>query len=317
MLLNGGAALAHEFSGAHGTVTVDWSAPNIKRVLSSGYGDSFGTEAWARKGLPELVDIEGRQCVQGTWFLFDVDDDFAFDIDETVTLELLFDRTQSEGLFISYDQNVVAENIRQISFLDSDDRWYTQVITLERARFANRGESGSDFTIAAPDGTWFGDPEKDHKIVLCDLSVRRSNKTAERVPFGQLRLTVSDDQARLTPARIGLYSESGRMPLPSEHALTIHNYEDRSKQIFLRSSHDVVPVWPHENRYFFYVDGEYESTLPVGTYQLIVSKGPEYAVIQKTIEISADSETDIDVLTVTLDRYAGQKVGTRETITCT
>jgi hypothetical protein len=55
------------------------------------------------------------------------------------------------------------------------------------------------------------------------------------------------------------------MPLPSDHALTIHNYDDRNKQVFLRSNHDMVPVWPHQNRFFFYVDGEYESQLPVGT----------------------------------------------------
>ena len=295
MLLSGGVALTHEFSGAHGTVTVDWTAPNIARVLSSGYGDSFGTEAWARKGFPELVEIDGRQCVKGTYFLFDVDDDFAFDIDETVTIEFLFDRRQSAGLFVSYDQNVVAENISKISFPDSDDRWHSQAITLERARFANRGESGSDFTIAAPDGTWFGDPEKDHKIVLCDLSIKRSNETVEPTEFGQLRLSVSDEQSRLTPARVGLYRESGRMPLPSDYALTIHNYDNRDKQIFLRSSHDKVPVWPHENRFFFYIDGEYETMLPVGTYRLIVSKGPEYAVMQKTIEISADIGTAIAV----------------------
>jgi hypothetical protein len=295
LLLNGGVVFGHEFSGAHGTVTVDWTAPNIRRVLSSGYGDSFGTEAWARKGFPELVEVEGRQCVEGSYFLFDVNDDYAFDIDETVTVELLFDRSQSEGLFISYDQNVIAENISEISFPDSGDRWHSQVITLERARFANRGESGSDFTIAAPDGTWFGDPEANHKIVLCDLSVKRSNETVEPAEFGQLRLVINDENSRLTPARIGLYNESGRMPLPSEQALTIHNYDDRSKQIFLRSTHGTVPVWPNENRFFFYVDGEYETILPVGTYQLVVSKGPEYGVIQKTIEISADTGTAIAV----------------------
>jgi hypothetical protein len=106
---------------------------------------------------------------------------------------------------------------------------------------------------------------------------------------------VNDEESRPTPARIGLYSESGGMPLPSDHALTIHNYDNRDKQIFLRSSHAKVPVWPHENRYFFYIDGEYETMLPVGTYRLIVSKGPEYAVIQKTIEISAEIGTAIAV----------------------
>jgi len=95
-LFAGGVANAHEFSGAHGTVVVDWEAPNISRVISSGYGDSFGLEAWVRMGFPESVEVDGRQCIDGSYFLFDVDDDFdfdfAFDIDETVTIELLFAR---------------------------------------------------------------------------------------------------------------------------------------------------------------------------------------------------------------------------------
>ena len=72
-------AAAHEFAGAHGTVVLDWELPNIRRVLASGYGDSFGTEAWARKGFPESEEIDGRQCMDGSYFLFDVDDEFAFD----------------------------------------------------------------------------------------------------------------------------------------------------------------------------------------------------------------------------------------------
>ena len=295
LILESGIASAHEFSGAHGTVTVDWNATNISRVLGSGYGDSFGSETWARKGLPETIEVDGRQCVRGTYLLFDVDDDFAFDIDETVTVEMLFDRRQSAGLFISYDQNVVAENISEISFPESNERWHSQSITLDRARFANRGESGSDFTITAPDGIWSGDPDADHTIVLCDLDIRRSNETAKPTAFGQLNLTISDEHSRGTPARVGLYGESGRMPLPSDYALTIHNYDDRNKQIFLRSSHDMVPIWPSENRFFFYIDGKYESMLPVGTYKLVVSKGPEYGVIQKSIEITANGETAVDV----------------------
>ena len=280
-------AAAHEFSGAHGTVVVDWSAPNISRVLSSGYGDSFGTEAWARDGFPELVEVDGRQCMQGTYFLFDVDDAFAFDIDETVQLELLFDRTRSEGFLLSYDQNVVAENTTEFAFLESDQSWQTATVTLERARFANRGESGSDFTIAALDGTWFGDPAANHKVVLCDVRMTRSNETPRPAGVGTLRLTVADEKSRPTPARIGLYSASGRMPLPAAGALTINNYDDRTKQIFLRRTHGKVPPWPHENRHFFYTDGVYEAELPAGTYELVVSKGPEYRVVEMQVDIGA------------------------------
>jgi len=192
LLLPAGIAAGHEFSGAQGTVTVDWSVANISRVIASGYGDSFGTEAWARKGLPEIVETDGRRCVDATYLKFDVDDDFAFDIDEDVTLELLFDRKRSGGMFISYDQNVVAENIRAIEFAASAERWHTETITLRRARFANRGESGSDFTIAAPDGTWFGDPNGEHRFVLCDLRIVRADQRRPAGDTGRIRLRVFD-----------------------------------------------------------------------------------------------------------------------------
>ena len=69
-----GFSSAHEFSGAHGTVELDWSLPNVSRVPSAGYGDSFGADAWTRKGFPEPVEVGGRQCMEGTQFLFDIDD---------------------------------------------------------------------------------------------------------------------------------------------------------------------------------------------------------------------------------------------------
>lgn len=281
-------AAAHEFVGSHGTVIIDWSAPNISRVLSSGYGDSFGTEAWARDGFPELVEVEGRQCVQGTYFLFDVDDDFAFDIDETVTIEFLFDHSRSEGFLVSYDQNVVAENIQEYVFIESDELWQSLTVSLERARFANRGESGTDFTIAAPDGTWFGDPTADHKVVLCDIKIERSRETVRPAAMGLLRLEIRDEKSRPTAARVGLYDATGRLPLPSDSALTINNYEDRTKQIFLRNTHGVIPPWPSENRYFFYVDGRYDAEIPVGEYMLVISKGPEYRQMVQSITVTSD-----------------------------
>ncbi len=299
-LLISGSAFAHEFSGAHGTVIVDWEAPNVARVLASGYGDSFGTEAWARNGLPEQVEVEGRQCIDGTYILFDVDDSFAFDIDETVTIEFLFDRTRSSGFFVSYDQNVISENLQEFVFAESDEQWQSHTVTLERARFANRGESGSDFTIAAPDGTWFGDPEADHRIVLCELRITRSNETTATVKSGELHLVIEDEQSRTTPARIGLYDETGRMPLPADSALVIHNYDDRTRQVFLRETHGTVSPWPHENRHFFYVDGEYEAVLPAGIYTLVVSKGPEYKRVVKTLKID---EREVTSVTVPLLRW--------------
>lgn len=50
-----------------------------------------------------------------------------------------------------------------------------------------------------------------------------------------------------------------------------------------------------------YVDGEYEARLPVGSYELVATRGPECRGYQRTVEGRADETTD---LTVFLERYA-------------
>ena len=52
-MLAGHASNAHEYSGPHGTVLVDWQTANISRITSSGYGDSFGIEAAVKMGFPQ------------------------------------------------------------------------------------------------------------------------------------------------------------------------------------------------------------------------------------------------------------------------
>ncbi|MDH5345473.1 MAG: CehA/McbA family metallohydrolase, partial [Gammaproteobacteria bacterium] len=103
------------------------------------------------------------------------------------------------------------------------------------------------------------------------------------------------EAGRPTPVRVGLYDASGRMPLPSEGALPIGHYDDRTKQVFLRRTHGTVPPWPHENRWFFYIDGQYETRLPAGRYTLVISKGPEYRVALTTIDVGADETSDVAI----------------------
>jgi hypothetical protein len=289
-----GFTFAHEFSGAHGTVELDWSLPNVSRVLSAGYGDSFGADAWTRKGFPEPVEVGGRQCMEGTHFLFDIDDAFAFDIDETVTVSLVFDASRSAGFMVGWDQNVVAENRKDVIFEHSHGRWIRESVALPRARFANRGESGTDLMIAAPDATWAGDPEANHKIVLCDVAISRSYETPAPAGSGTLVLNVeSSDEP--TPARIGLYDQTGRMPLPADSALPIHHYDETKRQIFLRETFATIQPWPHENRHIFYIDGRYEAELPPGTYDLVVTKGPEFHREVRRFDIVDGQATSVDV----------------------
>ncbi len=289
--------IAHEYSGPQGSVIVDWTVPNVSRIESASYGDVFGIEASVKMGLPETEIIEGRKCVSGSLFLFDVADGFAFDIDETVVIEILFDRRQSTGFWVSYDRNAMSEPLQKIRFKGSDQDWLSYTVELERARFANRGESGSDFALAGLSAMWPGIADENHRIVICDLKITRSHETAVPESLGMLELNISDSDGNTTPARIGIYDTTGRMPLPADGALTIRKYADLTRQVFLRVTHGTISPWPHDNRHIFYIDGEYSAELPAGEYKLVVSKGPEYEVIVQDFVIG-DGKTDHVVVTL-------------------
>lgn len=294
------SALAHEYSGPQGTVDVDWTIPQISRVQSASYSDVFGIEASVKLGFPENEAIEGRDCVSGSLFMFDVDDEFAFDIDETVEIDILFDRRRSTGFWISHDRNALSEPLQEIHFDASNDDWLTHTVELERARFANRGEAGSDFAIAGLSAMWPGIPDENHRIVICGLEVRRSHTTGTPNASGRLLLTVSDESGTVTPARIGIYDATGRMPLPSDDAMTIRNYDDLTRQVFLRTTHSTIAPWPHDNRHIFYMDGSYAADLPAGSYKLVVSKGPEYEVIATDFAIAEGEHEPVEVV---IDRW--------------
>ena len=286
---------AHEFSGARGAVAVDWSVPHVSRVLSSGYGDAFGMEASVKLGFPVRETVDDRDCVSGSFFLFDVDDTFAFDIDEPVELEVLIDRRHSSGLFVSYDRNARAEPMFEVSFEDDETGLVRRRIQLDRARLANRGQAGTDLMIGGFSAMFPGVPDGDHRIVLCELTINRSYQSARESATGELRLRVTDESNLLSPVRVGLYSATGRMPLPSADALPISNYDDVIRQLFLRALHVLPTPWPHDNKHFFYIDGSYRAELPAGRYVLVLSKGFEYRIHQQAIEIREDDPTRVDV----------------------
>ena len=94
--------VAHELSGPQAIMEVGWQPQHVRRVFSSGYGDAFGLEISAKEAFPTLETVDGRNCVRGSFFLFDIDDDYAFDIDDDIKLEILFDRSRSSGFWYGY-----------------------------------------------------------------------------------------------------------------------------------------------------------------------------------------------------------------------
>ena len=299
-LLIAAGSFAHEPTGPQGSVVIDWSASNITRVVSSGYGDSFGMEADVLQGLPDVETVNGKRCIAGSYLLFDIDDHFAFDIDETVELNLQFADNGATRFAVAYDRNAQAETLTHLDMTESREGMIHQRITLDRARFANRGESGTDLMIGGASVYYPGTADSDHRVVLCGLTIERNNKTAARQASGRLDLRIVSENGELLEARVGIYDQSGRMPLPSDDATPIRFYDDTKRHIFLRMSHGKITPWPHENRHVFYSDGHYTADLPVGNYDLVVSRGPEYRMAIQTFTVTAEQPNK---LTVELDRF--------------
>lgn len=279
-------ALAH----AHplGNITLDWKPdPAIARVAAMNIdfqgGDFFVT--WRKPARVEI--IEGRRCVVGGYMFFDVADQAAFDIDETVTLELEVDRSQTDGFNVSYD-HAVNPAFKRVSLGRAFSTRFEKIsVTLERARFANRKYEHTDFAIGALGAMQPQPLGVNGELALCGLRIIRQSAggTAGAPPSkGGFQLDVRDEHGRATTARVGLYRDDGLSPLPSDQALTLVPFEAQLKQWPLLNP----PLkWPSVGRYVFYVDGIYRAEVPSGDYTLVVYKGPEYRLTTEKVRIQA------------------------------
>jgi hypothetical protein len=274
-----------------GKQVLDWQpdAP-ITRTLSLNFDAHAGhfIVAWRPPG--GVQTIAGKSCLRGPYFLFDVDDNIAFDTDATITLDFLFHGDDANGFYISYD-HVIKPTAKRIEFANnSNGPWHQASVKLERARFANRKYEGTDFSIAALEATHPHHAEQDATVTLCDIKLSIQPNPRPAKPLGNLNLRIVNEKGQMETARIGLYDDEGRAPLPDDSALTVHRYAEKIKQLSLLDSNS---LWPGKGRFIFYVDGNYQTQLTAGNYKLVISKGPEYRILQKEFSIEADKNTEL------------------------
>jgi hypothetical protein len=232
--------------------------------------------------------IDDRECVKGTVLGFDVDDAYAFDIDETVSLTLTYAPQHTGPFFVVWDMNGGVALGRTETVQPEQGAGLRRVtLDLSRARLAGQGSLGVDFAVAGGDG-----------ICLCDIEIARSGTTRTPQAFGLVRLHVQDGSTgRSMPARVGLFDQTGRMPLPSDHALLAHRFSDEVRRLWVSER----AFWPSRNRQAFYAAGTYEARVPVGRYELVVTRGLEYRAHRSHIEVTANGIREV---TVSLTRYA-------------
>ncbi|MGD2132333.1 MAG: CehA/McbA family metallohydrolase [Maricaulaceae bacterium] len=291
-LMTSAAPVAAHSVGPMGVETLDWHTDDISRAFAPvSVSNNFGRSLF--NGQPaQSVEVAGQECVRSGLILLDVRDALAFDIDETVEVEIAFDLAASAGgATLAYDMNGAAggEVIVDLPASDGEDSLHVAQLSLPRARFAGRGDLDTDIMIASQAGA-----------TVCDVRVARSYETTAPDAFGWLELTVRDEHGEATPARIGLYDETGRTPLPSEAAVEIEEFDDHVR-LALLADEPSAANWPSDNPWILYTDGAYRARVPVGDYDLIAAKGLEYRIEAQTVRVEAGETAAV---TVDLERWA-------------
>jgi len=265
---------------------IPWSMPHIAESYSLSYAE-LGPGGGGNRVSLWMRSVENQLCATGALLGFDVDDTYAFDIDESVQLTLTYAPAYTGSFAVQWDANGGGGYGRKEVEVESGDSLRQVTLTLERARFAGQGAHGIDIAIQGRDG-----------LAICGIEIARSETTIAPQSFGQIQLQILDEATgRSVPARVGLYDETGRLPLPSENALLVQRFSDDVRR--LRANDNAF--WPSTNRQVFYVDGNYEASVPVGTYEVVVARGMEYHAHRSQIEILPGETTTLDI---ELSRYA-------------
>lgn len=263
------------------------------------FADAFGYfGSTAERARVEIID--GRSCLVGGFIALDVDT--VSDVDATIELELVVDRTATSSFLIGYDANLTPENKRRIDVPAGEDRWATVTVSLERARFAGRGPRGCDVLLGAPAADFSLRPGDPKVLVIASAEVRVIDRAKMADVDAAIELLVRDEKGAPTAARAGLYDDTGREVLPSDDAIPVLRYGDLIRHVPLRSisaeesgSDGVREVWPHENRWAMVVDGSYRVDVAAGTYDLVLMKGPEYLWLERRLTVGPGETCRVEI----------------------
>jgi len=263
--------------GPRGEIPLEWQTEQISRVIGGGVKDSSS----------RIAVIEGKRCIVGNDFSFNVRDNFAFDIDEDVRLKVDFFLPEKNiPAYLAYDKS---DNVNAISRIEIPAKagvpWRTEEFLLNRARFANRGHFGSDFTLGVR-----GEGVDGEELTVCGVSLVRSYSTPVPHDFGTVIIDALDENGRPTPVRAGIYDKQGRLQNPDNGAIALRYFNDIVRTMTL-ASYD--KSWPIENKSIFYIDGQYQAKLPVGRYEVVLSKGLEYRFARQFFDVASNQVSRI------------------------
>ena len=178
---------------------------------------------------------------------FDVDDKYAFDIDEPVELDADLSRppTPRRSSWAGTRAAAPAPASRRAHGQAREGLPFARVKVDARPRAPRRpGHAGRR--------------HRDRPAAAACAVRHRGRRAAAKPwrppPSASVKLTIKDAKTGMpVPARVGLYDATGRAPLASDKALMLQRFADDLRMLAVNER----TFWPSENRQAFYVDGHY------------------------------------------------------------
>ena len=174
-------------------------------------------------------------------------------------------------------------------------RFCWKQVSLRKAAGVDLGVAGAFYCVLElsdpPEGTGSA------PLMLADstgatMSLRLETSTPPR--FG-VEIDLRDENGKATEAAAAIYSSRGEL-LSSETALSFGDAGFYYQPVRTRD-HGGARFWPGEAGYTraFFERGRFRMDLSAGTYRLLVSKGPEYAAVDRSFTVDAKTQVRVDL----------------------
>tara|TARA_B110000503_G_scaffold80101_1_gene122811 strand:+ start:221 stop:2419 length:2199 start_codon:yes stop_codon:yes gene_type:complete len=286
----------YTFVDADGRRALKWKASdkNITtvRVTDIDVTGNLAIGNWG--GLGRVETHDAWQVLVGGSFIFDYDDAVTYDTDTDGVVEVLVDADGTDEFYLRYD-HIATEPVDVVQKIDrSKGRYQWISFPFKNARFMNRIYGGGDFALFARGAIYPPNPRFKTEIVVLDIRIKIEKENQPHEPQkGTLTLSVTDDESgEKTPARFGIYAaNNGWSPEPSEDAIWFYRSKIPIRQATMRTAFDEGKNWPGKGTWVSYLDGKYTAEMPEGEYQVVVYKGPEYRIENRTVTVKAGKTT--------------------------
>jgi hypothetical protein len=275
-----------------------WQSADMTSVRVAD-NDYTGVPIVTWKGLGRVESRENAQVLVGALFMFDYDDQKLNETNVKGRIEVLVDSNDTDSVGLRYD-HIAKAPVDLIKLVDpKKGRWQWISLPFDHARFGNRVYGRADFSIF-PKGSYGYTAEEGYKpeMVIADVRVIIEKTYPAFVgETGTLDLTIKDSQTgESVGARFGLYElATGWSPKPDESAIPLWVMSQKKRQLNLRSAYDEGKAWPGKGAWISWTNGHYNAKIPGGQYQLVLYKGPEYHIIDKTITIEPGKTNELTV----------------------